>query len=230
MCSLLLACHSRPLLPAVAAPCRRRSDSSYAREPDSCAKVSLDAIDQAEASANRSGSFGSIFDTNVSASGLIQNARDNSWFSYKNLEDAGFSFEWILGPFSAIFTFVSMMDGIWRTIESINILRKFWGRSALSIAPIDVTTDTESSSRARTVLVSPIRAMAMIITHPLMLTAVSLSFVFIIGGVVFSIYKPVCQPEGRLYSPSRLFSRARLPSRLPPTNRLACSVSPGPYA
>ena len=34
-----------------------------------------------------------------------------------------------------------MLDAIWRSLQTVRILKQFWGRSALAIQPIDVTTD-----------------------------------------------------------------------------------------
>ena len=155
--------------------------------------VSLDAIDQAEAAGRNGTGYSPIFASNISASRLIKDAQNTNWFSYKLLDDAGFAFEWILGPLDAISSLFQSFDAIYRSFRTLQILRKFWGRSALAIAPIDVTTDADSSSRTRKVVSTPLRTVAMILTHPLALTGVFLGFSFLIGGIALTFYMPIFQ-------------------------------------
>ena len=78
---------------------RHREESAHF---ESDAAVSLDAIDQAVRDSNSSAAFRPVFVSNVSASSLIKAVRDTSWFNYRNLEDAGFRFEWLLQPLRAM--------------------------------------------------------------------------------------------------------------------------------
>ena len=48
-------------------------------------------------------------------------------------------------------------DVIWRCLQTIRIIRRFWGRSALAVDAIDMTTDAEAKSRTAKVF-SPLQA------------------------------------------------------------------------
>ena len=154
------------------------------------AAVSLDAIEQAQQTGANQTTYSPIFTTNVSASGLVKKARNTNWFSYKFLEDAGFTFEWLLTPFNLVSSLFQVLDMVWRLLQSISIMRRFWGRSALAVSPIDVTTDAESKSRAQMVVVNPLRGIANMLTSPVTLTLVLLTFIFVTGSVCFAIYRP----------------------------------------
>lgn len=171
-------------------PLKEKNDHaqrSAAFEQD--AAVSLDAIEQAQQKGVNA-SYAPVFTSNVSASGLLQKAKNTNWFSYKDLQDAGFTVEWLLTPINLMASLFQILDIVWRLLQSINILRRFWGRSSLPISPVDVTTDKESKSRAQAVVVNPLRAMAMLATSPLVIAGVLFTFLFLAGGIAFSVYQP----------------------------------------
>ena len=155
--------------------------------------LSIDALDQANRQRNGSDDgFSPIFSTNASASDLIRGLRDTSWLNYQYLTDAGLldDFQWILTPLRVVGNIMQILDTVWRIFQTIRIIRRFWGRSALSVSQIDVTTDTESRSRAGR-LFNPLQGCALILTHPIVLMGVLLGFLFIIGGTAFTLYQPI---------------------------------------
>jgi len=155
--------------------------------------VLLSLIDQANRQSNRSSaSYDPIFNSNISASRLAAAATNMGWFGYQNLDDAGLlaNFEWLLAPLRAISSLFSALDIVWRVFQTIRIFRRFWGRSSLAVGAVDVTTDVESKTRAGKLL-SPMQATATLLTHPLVLFTLLVSFAFVIFGSAFSIYMPI---------------------------------------
>ena len=172
--------------------CATETQQQHAQESEEFEQdsaVSLDAIDQANSNRTDRG-FAPIFSSNISASRLIGAASDTSWFNYRNIESAGFQFEWLLGPIEVISILLQNLDAVWRIFQTLRILRRFWGRSALAVPPVDVTTDFEAKSRAAKVF-NPIQAMAVMATSPLVLLCIYISFAFLILGVAFTFYQPI---------------------------------------
>ena len=141
---------------------------------------------------------------------------------------------------------LQVLDTVWRIFQTVRIIRRFWGRSSLSVQPVDVTTDVESRARVGAAL-NPARGVAYLLTHPLMMLGNVLVFVFLIGGVAFSLYQPIFRAyqtdciakdsDGRARTRTieppkrkgRVAARARAArarSALTPTPTVGCAVSP----
>jgi len=152
------------------------------------AAVSLDAFDEArDADSNQSDSSSRFFAGNISASKLIESARNTNWFSYKALDDGNIIVQWWLDRITAIFAITQTLDIVWRVLQTLSIVRRFWTRSALTVEPIDMTTDGESKTRTGRVL-SPIQGTAMVATHPLVLLCVMMGFFMVLATLGYQLY------------------------------------------
>ncbi len=154
--------------------------------------VALDAFDDANAAnsnANES-TFTPLFSRNISASELARSALNTDWFSPKSYYDAGIEMDEMLAWFSQLWSLFDLVDTILRILETVRILRRFWGRSALNVAPIDVATDADSKARAASSfkVTNPLVQVAAIATHPIVVACVVVFFAGIIGYVAFSFY------------------------------------------
>jgi len=152
--------------------------------------VTLDAFDESRnANANASATdYRPLFSTNVSASDLVRSAVNTKWLNYETFQDAGIQMDEMLAWFSRIWALFETFDTIWRVLQTVRILRRFWGRSALSVAPIDMTTDADSKSRATAKISNPMVTAATFLSHPIVIAAVVVIFAFVIGSVLLSFY------------------------------------------
>ena len=157
------------------------------------AAISLDQLDAIEADddANRNAtSWGPLFG-NVSATELVETVKDRAWFAYKDLKDASFTPDWLMGPIRNIGLLIEYLDVAYRLVKSFLILNRFWGRSALSVYPIDVTTDAESRSRAARRAAGGARGFALLLTHPATLLSFILLATYVGGAVTYAVYAPI---------------------------------------
>jgi len=152
--------------------------------------VSLDAFEQARASENSSSSsYSDFFSSNITADALAS-ARDLSWFSYKNLEDLGFDLDRLLAQLAAVSVFFSSLDIIWRVLRTISIFSRFWGRSALSVSPIDMETDADAKRRGGVVYGGAQKA-ALLLTNPWTIFIIVLVHLYLIFSIAYAAYHPV---------------------------------------
>lgn len=151
--------------------------------------VALDAFDEARnAEQNANGTDGGPRFSAVNASDYLRDAANTAWLSYKTYQDAGLDMEDMLAWFSEIWLLLQALDTIWRCMETVRIIRKFWGRSALSVTPIDVTSDPEAKSTATSKVTNPAVQMMAMATHPIVVCAVVVTFSGVIGYVLYSFY------------------------------------------
>ena len=141
-------------------------------------------------SSESASSYTLLFARNLSASELARAALNTDWFRPKNYYDPGIQIDEMLAWFFRGWSLFELVDTIWRILETVRILRSFWGRSALNVAPIDIASDADSKARATSSfkVTNPIVQAAAIATHPLVVASLLIFFASLIGYVAFSFY------------------------------------------
>ena len=148
---------------------------------------SLDEFDQTRDTANQS-SFGPIFGSNFTRD-AINAARDTSWFNYRDLTDLGVDFDWLTSKLSQIALLLQVLDTILRSLRTVQIFSRFWGRSALPVPPIDMETDADAKARGSPTF-NAMQRLALLMTNPILVSTVVVLYFYVIGAIAFSVYRP----------------------------------------
>ena len=127
-----------------------------------------------------------LSDTNWTAPSVRKDF-DLSWFTFKDFVEQEFPVDEIVAFLSTIVSLFVGFDNAWRILRTVSIMRRFWGRSALEIAPIDMQTDYASKSAA-TRAFSPVQAAAMLATHPVVMASVFVLFAILVVSGAAMIY------------------------------------------
>ena len=74
-------------------------------------------------------------------------------------------------------------------LRTVDILKRFWGRSALEMAPIDMQTDSLSKgAAAKGAFLSPLQRSALLVTHPAVSVGVLVAFGVVAVGSSVMVY------------------------------------------
>ena len=141
--------------------------------------ASLDAFDEARKAARNlsNGEVGIAFNGSISASDVLDRAPSSSWFSHKYLDDQGKQLQWLLDSLLAFSAVFQAFDVFWRLLQTVRIFKKFYGRSNLMVEPIDITGEADDDKKGKgKQALAPMQQLAVLLTHPMFLSAVLVGF------------------------------------------------------
>jgi len=128
--------------------------------------------------------------TNSSATSWIRNARDLQWFTQAELFDPGFEWDWLSRAAKSLTDTLVWFDVAYRLLHSIIIIQRFWGRSSLPVAPVDVMKDRDARGRAQVTL-QGLQGVAAAVTSPPVLFVLGVVFALAAFLVSWTVYQPI---------------------------------------
>ena len=172
--------------PPIDAAAEQRQHDDATDEFKRDAAVNLNALDKTTVGVDAD-YVPDLSDANWTAP-AVRSDLDLSWFTFKDFVDQDLPVDEIVAFLSTVVSLFVGFDSAWRILRTVSIARRFWGRSALEIAPIDMQTEARASRSAATRAFSPIQAAAMLVTHPMVMTSVFVLFAVLVVSGAAMIY------------------------------------------
>ncbi len=97
--------------------------------------------------------------------------------------------DWLLDVVGDITNTAVGFDIAFRVLQTVAILMRYWAKSSLYVAPVDVTTDAASKAKGRHVT-SGIQSTLMLITSGPVLALVGIVFFCTVTFAAYAVYKP----------------------------------------
>jgi len=168
-----------------------RIKEEHDNETDTFQKDATDSLSDIELEDEKGAAADKLRETNSSFSSLVRKARDMKWFTQEDYSSPDFDFDWLWSVIGTFTDTAFVIDIIYRLIYTVIIWRKFWGRSAMPVPPVDVQDKGDARDRGRMSPLSGLQGLAVIVTHPLVIGLVVCSFCLAGFYMAYSIYEPL---------------------------------------